>query len=317
MTTHVLITGGLGYLGGRLALSLSKDASTNVRITSRRQSSARPNWAKSIETVTLDFESDMPIQDSCTGIDTIIHLAALNAAECANNPARAKRVNVDGTQRLIAAACESGVKNFIYFSTAHVYASPLSGKVDELSSPKPAHPYATTHLDAEAYVLNANDINGIVLRLSNVVGAPADKDANCWTLIANELCRDAVLGKPLVLRGDGTDQRDFVCMDDVIKIIRALVDDPSITDAHNIFNVTKGQAIHTLDLANLISYRAKHLFGNHVDVNTGESYNKDMTTPLMIKPHRLAAIGIAPTQDLICEIDAVLRFCREAFATKT
>jgi UDP-glucose 4-epimerase len=316
MTTHVLITGGLGYLGGRIALSLSKDASTNVRITSRRQSSEQPDWAKSIEIVNLDFDSDVPIQDSCAGIDTIIHLAALNAADCANNPARAERVNVDGTRRLIAAACEAGVNNFIYFSTAHVYASPLSGKIDELTSPKPSHPYAATHLDAEAYVLNTKKINGVVLRLSNVVGAPADKDANCWTLIANELCREAACGKPLALRGDGTDQRDFVCMDDVIKIIKALVDDPSITGAHNIFNVTKGQAIHTLDLANLISDRANHLFGSHVDFHTGESNNKDMTTPLMIKPDRLAAIGIAPTQDIICEIDAALRFCREAFATK-
>lgn len=317
MTPHVLITGGLGYLGGRIALSLSKDASAKVRITSRREPSERSDWVDDIDVVTLDFESDAPLNDICKGIDTIIHLAALNAEDCANDPIQAKRVNVEGTRRLVVSACESGVKNFIYFSTAHVYASPLSGMIDELTPPKPTHPYATTHLDAEAYVLNANDIHGIVLRLSNVIGTPADKDANCWTLIANELCRDAALEKPLVLRGDGTDQRDFVCISDVIKIVKTLVDDPSITDTHHIFNVTKGQAIHTLGLANLISDRAKHLFGTRVDVHTGESKNRNNIEPLMIASKRLADIGIAPTQDLTHEIDTVLRFCRETFTTKS
>ncbi len=317
MTPHVLITGGLGYLGGRIALALCNDASAKVRITSRRELPARPDWADGIDVVTLDLEPDAPLNDVCKGINTIIHLAALNAADCANDPIRATRVNVEGTQRLIAAAIQAGVKNFIYFSTAHVYANPLSGKIDELTPPKPAHPYAITHLDAEAYVLNASNIHGIVLRLSNVIGAPADKDANCWTLIANELCRDAALSKPLVLRGDGTDQRDFVCISDVIKIVKALVDNPSITGAHNIFNVTKGQAIQTLDLANIISERAGHLFDTRVDVHTGESKNKGITAPLVIESKRLADIGIAPAQNLTNEIDAVLRFCREAFVTKT
>lgn len=317
MTSRVLITGGLGYLGGRIASSLHNDASAKVRITSRREASKRPDWADGIDIVTLDFGSDTPLNDVCKGIDTIIHLAALNAADSANDPIQATRVNVEGTRRLVAAACQADVKNFIYFSTAHVYAGPLSGTIDELTPPEPTHPYAKTHLDAESHVLNASEMHGIILRLSNVIGAPADKDANCWTLIANELCRDAARGKPLVLRGDGTDQRDFVCISDVIKIIEALVDDPSITGAHHIFNVTKGQAIRTLDLANLISERARHLFDTHVDVHTGESKNKGVTAPLMIKSKRLTDIGIAPTQNLTQEIDAVLRFCREAFSTKT
>ncbi len=317
MKPHVLITGGLGYLGGRITSSLHNDASAKVRITSRRDASNRPDWSSGIDVVTLDFESDVPLNDVCKGVDTIIHLAALNAADSANDPIRAKRINVEGTRRLVVAACQAGVKNFIYFSTAHVYASPLSGTIDELTPPKPAHPYATTHLDAEACVLNASNIHGIVLRLSNVIGAPADKDANCWMLIANELCREAAHGKPLVLRGDGTDQRDFVCISDVIRIVKTLVDDPSMTGTHHIFNVTKGQAIRTLDLANLISERTRHLFDMRVDVHTGESKNKAVTAPLMIKSKRLADMGVAPTQNLTQEIDTMLRFCRETFATKT
>jgi UDP-glucose 4-epimerase len=78
-----------------------------------------------------------------------------------------------------------GVTKFVYFSTAHVYGSPLQGLIDENSTPRPMHDYAITHRLAEDYVLQANsdkDITGSILRLTNSVGSPLNSKENCWML---------------------------------------------------------------------------------------------------------------------------------------
>ena len=99
------------------------------------------------------------------------------------------------TKRLVEAASRAGVKKFIYLSTAHVYASPLVGTITEQTLPNNSHPYASSHLAGESAVLNADErgvIQGVVMRLSNAYGAPMHKGVNCWMLVVNDLCRQAV-----------------------------------------------------------------------------------------------------------------------------
>ena len=117
-------------------------------------------------------------------MDAIVHLAAMNEMDCARDPAAALEVNTALTLRLLNAAVAAGVRRFVYLSTAHVYGAPLRGHIDERALPRPVHPYAITHRAAEDFVLAAFDagrIEGVVLRLSNGVGAPAHAAVDRWT----------------------------------------------------------------------------------------------------------------------------------------
>jgi UDP-glucose 4-epimerase len=77
--------------------------------------------------------------------------------------------------KLVQASVSVGVTKFIYLSTAHVYSSPLTREIDEESCLTNRHSYTTSHIAGEKAVFyqpgNADNITGIVLRLSNGVGS--------------------------------------------------------------------------------------------------------------------------------------------------
>src|SRR5207245_1641136 len=105
--------------------------------------------------------------------------------------------------KLTDAAKRAGVRRVVYVSTAHVYGAPLAGVITEASCAVSLHPYATSHRAAEDVVRAAHErktIEGVVIRLSNAYGAPVSEDANCWTLLVNDLCRQAARTKTMVLR---------------------------------------------------------------------------------------------------------------------
>jgi len=162
----VLISGGLGYLGGRIAKYLL-DSGFQVRIGSSRSHPDVPSDLLSCEIVICDLSDKRSLENACKNVSSIIHLASLNAQECDHDPEAALLINGLGTLNLLNAAKKMGVTKFVYFSTAHVYGSPLQGIIDENSTPRPIHDYAITHRLAEDYVLQANsnkDITGSILR---------------------------------------------------------------------------------------------------------------------------------------------------------
>ena len=182
----VLITGGSGYLGGRIAVHL-ESLGYQVRI------------GKSVENDSngfpLDLTDEHSINSACEGVSSIIHLAAMNAQSCDNNPEKALLINGLGTLKLLKSAKKNKVSKFLYFSTAHVYRSPLIGKISEDLLPRPKHPYSITHRVAEDYVIGGVDqkrLSASVFRLTNAVGSPITPKANCWTLVVNDFCRQVV-----------------------------------------------------------------------------------------------------------------------------
>jgi UDP-glucose 4-epimerase len=304
----VLITGGLGYLGGRIALHLAGNGH-KVRLTTRRAETATPSWAAEMEVVGAGFEADNDFGALCRDVDAVVHLAAMNAAQCADDPDLAERVNVNGARDLFDAAGSAGVWRFIYASTAHVYGAPLAGVLDEDTPPRPAHPYSETHLAAEEIVLAGDGPFGVVLRISNAIGAAADAGADCWMLAANDLCRQAAAGKGLSLRGSGLDVRDFVPVFDVCRAVdHFLGQDP----AHGVFNVGGG-SMTVLALAGRIAGRSEAIFGERPEITRTEPDPGEQAPQLDYRIDRLLGTGFTMTGNIDDEIDATLKLCRQAF----
>jgi UDP-glucose 4-epimerase len=212
----ILITGGFGFLGGRMARFLSK-ASGNEIVLGARNIHKQPASLAGFRVVETGWESPEKLKEACKGVDSIIHLAGMDAASCAADPVKALEFNGVTTAKLINIAIDAGVKQFVFFSTAHVYSAPLIGRVTENSLPASLHPYATSNRAGEDVVLaqSANEkINGIVIRLSNSYGSPAHDEANCWTLLVNDLCKQAVVSRKLVVKSNGLQRRNFVTITD-------------------------------------------------------------------------------------------------------
>jgi UDP-glucose 4-epimerase len=220
------------------------------------------------------------------------------------------------TARLVNAACRASVKKFIYLSTAHVYASPLAGVINEETCPRNLHPYATSHLAGEQSVLSADsrgELHGIVFRLSNAFGAPMHKDVNCWMLLVNDLCKQAVQTRKLILQSSGLQHRDFISLTDVCYVFEKLVNSDQHKQA-SVFNVGAGKSQSVLEMAKLIQQRCTKVLGFTPELQHKQSAVDEQHPALTYRTDNLNSLGIScKSQTNTVEIDNLLLFCQSKF----
>ena len=310
----ILITGGLGYLGVRIAVSLL-NLGHEVKLATSRYNPPIPAELSSCECVRIDFNDIDLLEKACDGVDVIIHLAALDALTSKKDPETALYVNGLGTLKLLRIAERLPVKKFIYMSTVHVYGSPLQGIIDENYLPRPIHPYSITHRLAEDYTLEANargHISGVVFRLSNAVGSPNSMIGEAWNLVVNDLCKQAVVKTNMQLTSSRHTSRDFL---PISSVTGAIINSLNNKKCHGeIFNLSSGIALTLDELTKVISNRFKKLFetepGIHfLDSDVYKTQNKD----LVISNMKIKNIGVKIKSDLSDEIDKILINCNSWF----
>lgn len=281
-----------------------------------RKVSKPPDWLPQAEVVQTCWGDESALDQICGGVEVVIHAAGMNAQDCAANPVAALEFNGLATARLLAASIRTDVKRFFYPSTAHVYASPLIGTITEDTCPRNMHPYASSHLAGESAVLNASQcdkIEGIVLRLSNAFGAPVDKFVNCWMLLVNDLCRQAVIKHSLTLRSAGLQRRDFVALHDVGRALAHLIDLRKEQAGDGIFNIGGAWSPRVIDMVDLVQERCSAVLGFTPNIIRPEPGDGDVLLDLDFKIDRLLATGFELSGNVVAEIDAALLFCSEAF----
>lgn len=308
MSGRILVTGGLGYVGGRICRHLL-DQGRDVVIVGRREPAKAPDWAHKATIVSIDLAENAP---DLTDIETIVHLAALNEIQSGQDPLAALSVNGMASLRLLQAAEAAKVGRFIYFSTAHVYGAPLIGRLDETCLARPGHPYAITHRVTEDFVLAAHDrkaLQGGVLRLSNGTGAPADHGTDRWTLLGNDLCRQAVRDRRMVLRSSGLQPRDFIGLGEVARAVSHLLDTADWGDG--LYNLGLGRSILVWDMAQLIGQRCQSVLGFTPAIIRPDPAPGETAPQLDYRVDKLARAGFVPADTLIEEIDATLILCSQ------
>jgi UDP-glucose 4-epimerase len=310
----VLVTGGIGFVGGRLAQSLTAGGDSEVILGSRIKHTSL-SWLPNAKVIDMDLNSEQSLLSACKGIDLVVHLASMNDTECLNDPAAALQVNAVNTARLVEAAKVSGVKRIIYLSTAHVYSPNLIGRIDETTLPKGRHPYATSHRAAEDVVLAAAnaDMESIVIRLSNGFGVPAHPNVNAWMLLVNDLCRQAVTSKIMVMRSSGLQQRDFITLDDVTRAIDHMLNLPKIKLGDGLFNVGNGKSMRVIDMVRLIQMRCTEVLGFTPKIIRPEPTFDEKSENLHYCVEKLLSTGFNLNRKTNDEIDELLRMCKKNF----
>ena len=147
-------------------------------------------------------------------IDAIMHLAAESHVDRSIlSPAIFIETNVRGTQVLLEAARELGVKRFLHVSTDEVYGSlGPTGLFTELTPLDPSSPYSASKAGSDLLALayaHTFGMNVVVTRCSNNYGPFQFPEKLIPLMIANAL-RD----KPLPVYGDGLNVRDWIHVED-------------------------------------------------------------------------------------------------------
>lgn len=305
---RVLISGGFGFVGGRLAQHLYQ-AGHQVVLGSRMLRSP-PKWLRDSEVVKMDWSDSGALAAVCNGIDVIIHASGMNAQDSVASPSEALAFNGLATAHLLDAGCKTRVKRFIYLSTAHVYGSPLEGTITEETCARNLHPYATSHLAGESVVLYATQreqIEGIVLRLSNAFGAPAHTEANCWMLLVNDLCRQAVNLRSMTLRSTGLQCRDFITLQDLSRVVAHMIDLSNNRIGDGLFNVGSGKSSRIIDMVELIQTRCTEVLGYTPEIFRPQSTESEQGCRLDYRIDKLLMTGFCLSDNAVFEIDKTLQ----------
>jgi UDP-glucose 4-epimerase len=314
---RILITGGFGFLGGKLGQYLHR--SGNEIILGSRDEKQSPKWLPDSQTVQTIWSNPLSLEEICLNADIIIHTAGINDRDSTADPELAFAFNGGATAAIVKAASTKKIKFFIYLSTAHVYANPLVGVITEDLPTTNLHPYATSHKageDALLYAIKNGEIKGCVIRLSNSFGAPTDLTVNCWQILVNDLCKQAVLTKKMVLRTSGEQKRDFIPVTEFCRAIEYLVN-YNKTDIPHIINVGSGISKTVFEMAQLISQRFKMKFGFEPLLERPEPSALELHQDLQYKSLMPMVMNFSFDQNIEEEIDQLLLFCHDAFCLKS
>lgn len=312
MKGKILVTGAMGYLGGRIARAFAKNEKVELLLATRKTLNKKPKWLSRGSMVSMDLASGDGLDCLCENVHTIIHLAAMNEVESFLNPEKALIVNTLGTLKLLQSAESAGVERFIYFSTAHVYRRPLTGEINEETIPRPTHPYAITHRAAEDFVLAcSNKMKGIVIRLSNGVGAPENYDVNCWALVANDLCMQAVVDQKMVLKSSGLQYRNFIPIWDICRAVEHLTEAPIKQLGDRLFNLGSEHSLRIIDLAELIQKRCEKIFEYKPEIHRNNSQPLESHPVLDYSIDKIKSTGFTLEGSIDTEIDHTLKLCRQ------
>jgi nucleoside-diphosphate-sugar epimerase len=202
----VAITGASGFIGGRL-VAAHLERGDRVRVLTRGRGAALEGTRMFIGD--LAVETDTAFVD---GADIVYHAAAE-----LRDAARFEKVNIEGTERLLAQAC-GRVGRWVQLSSVGVYGDGHGGTVDERTPPRPRPGYEWSKLEADRRVERACTRSGTpwsILRPSIVVG-PGMTNRSIGSLI-----RAVMLGRFFHM-GSRESIATLVHVDDVVRALIAI-----------------------------------------------------------------------------------------------
>ncbi|WP_319558855.1 UDP-glucose 4-epimerase GalE [Marispirochaeta sp.] len=171
---RILILGGAGYIGSHVVREFL-DNGAEVTVFDNLSSGLRENLfpeAAFVHGSILDYDSLRRAMSE--GFDAMVHLAAFKAAgESMIAPEKYSVNNISGTINILNAAAETGIRRFIFSSSAAVYGEPEYLPIDENHPLNPENYYGFTKLEIErilSWYDQLKEIKFAALRYFNAAG---------------------------------------------------------------------------------------------------------------------------------------------------
>ena len=224
---RILVTGAAGFIGSHTADLLLASGHDVLGIDNFRtgreenlaNSSRTPRFRLLREDITADglliriVAAEKP--------DAILHLAALvSVPESIADPVLNRRLNLEATRQIAAAAASGSVRRVVFASSAAVYGANADLPLHETAQTKPLSPYGDAKLESEEILADLSRsrpaISTVALRYFNVYG-PRQDPRSPYSGVISLLAAAFRESRPFTLHGDGGQTRDFISVADVAR----------------------------------------------------------------------------------------------------
>jgi UDP-glucose 4-epimerase len=254
---RILVTGGAGLIGSHIVDRLITESPAEIVVLDNFVRGRRENLAQAMPSgkVTIvegDIRDKQLVAEAMQGIDVVFHQAAIRITQCAEEPALAMDVLVNGTFLVLDAARQAGVRKVVAASSASVY-----GLADRFPTDEQHHPYNNRTLYGSAKAFNEgllrsfNEMYGleyVALRYFNVYGPRMDI-YGAYTEVFIRWMENIEAGRPPMIFGDGTQTMDFIFADDIARA-NILAARAPVSDV--VYNIASGSEFSLNECAELL-----------------------------------------------------------------
>lgn len=250
----IIVTGGAGFIGSNLVKGLNNIGLDNIVIVDNLK-----NSEKHLNLNSLEFKDIMDKEDfiknidkmDFNSVDTIFHQGA-----CSNtmeyDGIYMMKNNYEYSKTLLNKAIESGTR-FIYASSASVYGNGDNGFVEKKECEYPMNIYAYSKFLFDKYVkkqIKKIKIQVVGLRYFNVYGPQENHKNNMASVVFHFYNQIKKENRIKIFKGSENFKRDFVFVDDIIKINLHFLNNP---DIKGIFNCGTGEAKSFCKIAEIMN----------------------------------------------------------------
>jgi UDP-glucose 4-epimerase len=253
-----LVTGGAGFIGSHLTELLLADGwevyALDDLSTGSRDNVAHLHDDPRFHLVVDTVLSHTVVNELVNKVDAVYHLAAaVGPRLIVERPVHTIVTNLDGTENVLDHCARFG-KRVLVASTSEIYGdhrTPDPLREDSRRVYGPTTQKRWLYADSKAmdeYLALAyrqeRDLEFVIARLFNTVGP---RQSGQYGMVVARFAQAAVSGAPLEIHGDGSQTRTFCHVQDTIRALKSLMDEPSTVG--EIFNVGSRNWISVLELA--------------------------------------------------------------------
>jgi UDP-N-acetylglucosamine 4-epimerase len=249
-----LVTGVAGFIGSNLlekllkldqvVVGLDNFTTGNQKNLEEVEELVTANQWRRFRFISGDIRDIGVCNEACTGIDYVLHQAALGSVtRSLEDPLATNDTNVTGFLNMLVGARDARVKSFIYAASSSTYGDhPDLPKVEEKIG-RPLSPYAVTKLVNEVYAdvfARCYGFNSIVLRYFNVFGPRQDSNG-AYAAVIPKWIASMINAEDVYINGDGETSRDFCYVDNVVQANLLAACTQNEIAKNQVFNIAFGQ----------------------------------------------------------------------------